>query len=110
MVESREIEMVWQEMPVLKRTAKAISERGGVPVKMVLGESGQNRVAVIVSHDPSGPNHSKEFHASISASSSGTRREPTAEEILSVGQKLRLASWETSFSSDRLIVHLWSPL
>jgi hypothetical protein len=102
--------MIWKECPVLKQTAKEIINRGGVPVKMLLAEEGTVRLAVIVSNDPSGPNHSREFHASVSASTEGVRREPTAEEILSVVQQLRLPVWETSFSGDKLTAHLWSPL
>jgi hypothetical protein len=102
--------MNWKECPVLKQTAKEITRRGGVPVKMLLAEEGPVRLAVIVSHDPSGPNHAREFHASVSASTAGVRREPSAEEILNAGQQLRLPSWETSFSADRMTVHLWSPL
>lgn len=97
-------------MPVLKKIAEAIRQRGGLPVKMLLAEDGMERLAVIVSHDPSGPNHSREFHASVSASTGGVRRPPSMPEIHEVGKQLKLSNWETSLSKDGLVGHMWSPL
>ena len=102
--------MIWKECPVLKKTGELIRKHGGVPIKMLLTEDGPNRVAVIVSHDPSGPNRRMELHASVSASTDGIRREPTGEEVIAVGNHLRLKSWENSKSEDKLVSHLWSPL
>lgn len=102
--------MEWAEMPVMKRTAKAIRDRGGIPVKMLLAESGTDRLAVIVSHDPSGIGGLKEFHASISASTAGIRRQPKPEEIIAVGDQLRLKQFTQDWGPDRQVAHLWSPL
>jgi hypothetical protein len=102
--------MIWKEMPVLKQTAKEISARGGVPIKMLLAEDGLKRLAVIVSHDPSGPSNSREFHASVSASTGGVRCPPAMDDIRAVAGELGLVFWETSLSSDGLVGHMWSPL
>ena len=102
--------MNWAEMPIMKRTAKAISDRGGIPVKMLLAEDGPNRLAVIVSHDPSGIGGIREFHASISASTAGIRRQPTPAEIVAVGDRLRLKQFTQDWGPDRQVAHLWSPL
>jgi hypothetical protein len=102
--------MIWKEMPVLKQTAKEISARGGVPIKMILGESGLDRIAVIVSHDPSGPYRTRELHASVSASVGGVRRPPEVAEIRQVATLLNLSDWQTSLSQDGLVGHMWSPL
>jgi hypothetical protein len=102
--------MEWAEMPVTKKTAKAIRDRGGIPVKILLAEDGPNRVAVIVSHDPSGLGGIKEFHASISASTAGIRRQPTPSEIIAVGDQLKLKEFTQDWGPDRQIAHLWSPL
>lgn len=102
--------MEWAEMPVMKNTAKAIRARGGVPVKLMLAEDGPNRLAVIVSHDPSGIGGIKEFHASISASTAGIRRQPTAAEIIAVGDQLKLKQFTQDWGPDRQVAHLWSPL
>jgi hypothetical protein len=102
--------MIWKEMPVLKKTADEIRQRGGVPVKMLLAEDGLERLAVIVSHDPSGPHHSRELHASVSASTAGVRRPPAMTEIHQAAKQLGLSNWETSLSQDGLVGHMWSPL
>lgn len=102
--------MQWKEQPVLKSVAKLITRNGGVPIKMLRGTDGADMLAVIVSHDPSGPNHSREFHASLSASSYGTRRPPRSEEWTQVARFLGLDYWEPSVSDDKLTVHLWAPL
>ena len=102
--------MIWKEMPVLKQTAKEISARGGVPVKMLLGEQDGDRLAVIVSHDPSGPHRSKELHASVSASTNGVRRQVESREANMVAEQLGLNIWSDSVSKDSLVWHMWSPL
>jgi hypothetical protein len=103
-------EMIWKEMPVLTKTAREITQRGGVPVKMLLAEDGLKRLAVIVSHDPSGPNHSREFHASVSASIGGVRCPPAMDDVRAVAGELGLLNWETSLPKDGLVGHIWSPL
>jgi hypothetical protein len=102
--------MEWAEMPVTKKTAKAIRDRGGIPVKILLAEDGPHRVVVIVSHDPSGLGGLKEFHASISASTAGIRRPPRPSEIIAVGDQLKLKQFTQDWGPDRQIAHLWSPL
>ena len=102
--------MNWKECAVLKKTANEITKRGGVPGKMLLAEDGPVRLAVIVSHDPSGPCRRKELHASVLASSYGTRRIPTADEVKAVAEHLSLEQWENSQSSDGCVSHIWSQI
>jgi hypothetical protein len=103
--ETKEIRMLWVESPVMQETAKQLLARGCSPVKMLLGENGPVRLAVIVSRDP-GPT-GKELHASISAYTGGVRRAVTKSEVQIVAEQLGLNIWIDTVSGDEMTHHMW---
>jgi hypothetical protein len=97
--------MIWIESPVSKDVAKQLLSRGCTPVKMLLGENGPVRLAVIVSRDP-GPT-GLETHASVSASTAGVRRTVTTQEVEIVKEQLGMRMLFGTVSGDGLVYRMW---
>ena len=84
--------------------------RGSKPVELRLYERGDRRLAVIVSHDPSGLDGATEIHASISASVAGLRIRPDENDVRITVRELELGPHTVDARPGADVVHLWAPL
>ncbi len=72
---------MWTTTSIPLPIQQQLTARGSKPIELRLHEHGDRRLAVIVSHDPSGLNGATEIHASISASVCGLRIRPDANDV-----------------------------
>lgn len=87
--------------------ATNLMKEGGKPVKAMVRTRMPNIVALLVSDDPSGPDNSEVRHLSISCSTYGMTRNPTAGEMIAALFEIGWVISECTFVSGRGCVHVF---
>jgi len=99
---------MWAKTEVPLPLAQELSARGSKPIALHLYEQGDKRLAVIVSHDPSGLDGAIETHASISASVCGFRIRPTYDDVRLTVQQLGFGAHTVDAKPGANVVHIWA--
>ena len=101
---------MWATTDIPLPIQQKLRAQGSKPVELKLYEHGDKRLAVIVSHDPSGLDGATEIHASISASICGFRIRPTMDDVTVTVKELGLGPHTVDARPGADVVHLWAPL
>jgi hypothetical protein len=101
---------MWTTAQIPLPIQQQLIARGSRPVELKLYEHGAKKLAVIVSHDPSGLDGATEIHASISASVIGYRIRPTMDDVTVTVKELGLGPHTVDARPGADVVHIWAPL
>jgi hypothetical protein len=100
---------MWATTSIPLPIQQQLTARGCKPIELRLHEHGDRRLAVIVSHDPSGLDGATEIHASISASVCGLRIRPDANDVRLTVRELGLGPHTVDAKPGSNVVHIWAP-